>query len=100
MASIRFPLTVELEDGKTWDVVADQRDAAAWEVQSFGCSTALAGTKGMAFGRFLAWSASKRQDLTKLDWAKFDRQCIEVTDQKVEEPPDAADPGQPAASAE
>lgn len=96
MASLRFELTVELEDGSTYDVVADQRDMARWEVQDFGGPVADWKAKTFTFQRFIAWSSATRQQLTKLTWPEFDAQCVcvEATDQ--EEPADAQDPGQTA----
>jgi hypothetical protein len=92
-------MAVEMEDGKTWEVTADQRDVARWEIQPFGGPLARMSEKLMTFGRFVAWSASKRQGLTDLSWEAFDNAAIEVTEQVRQAPADdAEDPGIRAAS--
>lgn len=101
-----FELQVEMEDGTTTDVVADQRDIARWEIQDFGCPLNDIGTRMHLAYRWLGWSALSRRGLTELSWPDFDRLCLEVRD--LPEPADAADeaepsealdPGQPAPSA-
>jgi hypothetical protein len=99
MPSLTFDLNVEMEDGSTYQVVADQRDMAKWEVQPFGSSfqNALNGERQLLFTRWVAWSASVRRGLTELSWDDFDNKCVEVTpvsdgDGEVND----ADPGNPA----
>jgi len=102
--NLLFEFEVEMADGRTYEVVADQRDIARWEVQPFGCGFAEYAARGMAFIRFLAWSASVRQQLTTDPWDAWTDQCLEVT--SLEEirgsalPDDAGDPGRPAPSGE
>lgn len=84
-------LFVELEDGKTWEVDADQRDYAAWEMQTF-----YDPARNTVLRRFLAFSASSRLKLTDLSWAKFNAQAVMVDVESVDEP---ADPTQPGTSA-
>lgn len=91
MSVIRYEYTVQLEDGDPIDVVADQRDVARFEVQPFGCAWSEVSGRLHTAMRFTAWSAMFRQGMTKLSWAKFDEQCIEVTDLK--RPDDDEDQG-------
>lgn len=99
MPSMLIELRVEMEDGTTYDVVADQRDVAKWEVQDFGCSIREWDSRMNLAYRFLAWSALKRRGLIDLTWDQFDAQCIEAADLPDEEsavPADAEDPGKTA----
>lgn len=102
MATLLFELNVELEDGITYVVVADQRDIARWEVQSFGWPVAQMEEKvSMAFFRFLAWAASVRTQRTMDGYDAWSAQCIEVMpveDEESDIPADAVDPGQTGAS--
>ena len=104
-----FELHVDMEDGGSWDVVADQRDIAKWEVQPFGWPIGrLIGPDGegdpsavsLTFLRWLAWSASSRQQYTKLGWPEFNDVCVDVAELEDQAPDavDALDPGQPAPS--
>lgn len=88
MPATKSRLTVELEDGTTWDVTADQRDVAKFELQDF-----YAPDRIRTMVRFIAWNASQRQDLTKLGWPKFDQVCVDVSGAADEEPD--VDPTQP-----
>lgn len=91
-------LHVEMEDGTEFDVTADQRDSAKWEVQPFGCSLGDVRSKLFTYQRFIAWSAAKRQGKTALTWDKFDEQSVAVDPVVDAEPEaDAENPGQPAA---
>lgn len=98
MPSMRFELNVEMEDGNTYQVVADQRDIAKWEVQPFGWPVSkMEEQMSMGFFRFLAWSVMTRQQLTPLKWDEFDSKCVEAMPPDDEEgegtPDDAEDPG-------
>ncbi|MBQ1039289.1 hypothetical protein [Micromonospora sp. C81] len=102
MPSMLFELRVEMEDGATYDVVADQRDAAKFEVQPFGCTTSEIASRISTAMRYMAWSALSRRNVITLKWDEFDAQCVEVTDMPDEEsvvPADALDPGQTVPSA-
>jgi hypothetical protein len=105
MSKLLFEFAVEMDDGETFQVVADQRDVARFEVQPFGFpfGTEVEKNLGMGTMRFLAWSAAYRQQLTKLEWSAFDAQCVEAMppdeDEVAEQPADASHPGQPAPSA-
>ena len=104
MPSMIIELNVEMEDGSTYKVVADQRDIAKWEVQPFGFPAAqMEERMSMNMLRFLAWSAMTRQQLTALPWLQFDAQCIEAFPLDDEDEgsvsADAGDPGTPAPSA-
>lgn len=99
MPSLRFELDAEMEDGKTFSVVADQRDIAKFEIQPFGRTmVAMEDDIPMVFFRYLAWSAATRQQLTELKWEEFDAQCIEALppDEPKEAPADSEDPSNPA----
>ena len=102
MPSLLFELYVEMEDGTTFSVVADQRDIARWEVQPFGGPFSGFEDKGMTGMRFLAWSAAFRQQLTTLKWEEFNDKCVEAIppgeEEEGEVPADAEDPGRPAPS--
>lgn len=101
MGKQRYPLHVELESGEEWDVTADQRDVARWEIQPFGGAVLEASAKYNTFARFLAWSASTRNETTALTWDAFDKAAVEVAELEQPEgatPDDVADPGSPAAS--
>lgn len=103
MSRLRFEFVVEMDDGETFQVVADQRDVARFEVQPFGFpfGTQVEANLGMHTMRFLAWSAAYRQQATRLDWPAFNERCVEVLppDEEAEAPADADHPGQPAPSA-
>ncbi|MDG4799052.1 hypothetical protein [Micromonospora sp. WMMD980] len=104
MPKILIDLHVELEDGATHEVVADQRDVAKWEIQDFGCPFDAIGDRPHLALRWLAWSVMSRRSLTALSWLDFDAVCVEVSDSgdgddvdiEVAEP----DPGRPAPSEE
>jgi len=100
MATMLFELDVEMEDGEKYVIVADQRDVARWEVQPFGWPVSKIEDKaGMSFFRFLAWSASVRQQKTKEPYETWSDRCIEVMpvdDEESTTPDDAGDPGRTA----
>jgi len=73
MASIVARLTVEMEDGATWDVAVDQRDIAKWEMQPFFDDDRVTVRQ-----RYVAFAASARGKQTELSWPKFDAACVEV----------------------
>ncbi|MEU5939407.1 hypothetical protein ABZ807_09470 [Micromonospora sp. NPDC047548] len=99
MATLLLEFQVEMEDGTTHEVVADQRDVAKWEVQEFGCPFDDIHSRVHLGYRWLAWSAMTRRGMTGLSWPDFDAQCIEVVDKpEPDEPGDGLDPGQPAPS--
>jgi len=90
MATMLFELTVEMDNGNTYVVVADQRDIAKWEVQPFGGPFSQFEDKAMTAMRFLAWSASVRQTLTPYTkWDDFNEHCIESV--PVDDEDDAED---------
>ena len=98
MPTLTFPLHVELEDGDTFDVVADQRDCVRWERHPDG-GAMTDDSKYMQMMRFLAWSVMQRTGLTDLKWPQFDKQLVEAAPVDGEEagvPADAEDPGRPA----
>jgi hypothetical protein len=82
MPQIQYSLSVEMEDGTTYDAVADQRDVARFEIQPFGTSAGEMTSRIYTSMRFLAWSALDRKGLLPkgMDWSRFDRECIEVVD--------------------
>jgi hypothetical protein len=98
MATMLFELDVEMEGEGHYVVIADQRDVARWEIQSFGWPVSqLEDKASMQFFRFLGWSASVRQQRTQEPWEAWSAKCIEVMPVEEEESelePDAEDPGQ------
>jgi len=102
MSALTYQLTVTLEgpDGPVapYEITADQRDIAAWEVQPFGCPVAMSATRIYSFVRFLAWHASKRKGLTKHGWDRWSDSCLYVMHSDVEGD-ESADPGRTAPSA-
>lgn len=99
MASMLMEIDVEMEGGDTYQVVADQRDMAKWEVQPFGCSFNEFESRGMTAIRFLAWSALSRQQKITMKWDEFNAQCIEAMASGDDEDTDADNPGQTVPSA-
>lgn len=102
MSSMAIKLHVEMEDGLQFDVVADQRDFAKWEVQPFGRPFEQFEERAMTGLRFLAYSAAVRGGLTDLfKWDDFDAKCVEVMPPDDEEEgadPLAGSPGRPKPS--
>lgn len=102
MAKMLFELSVELDGDEPYVIVADQRDVARWEVQSFGWPVSqIEERASMGFFRFLGWAASVRAQRTTEAWETWDLRCAEVMPVEEEEselPADAADPGQTAPS--
>lgn len=94
---MRFEYQATMADGSTIDVVADQRDIAAFEVDPDGCSFFEAPARPFTYARFLAWHAARRGKLTTLSLDEWKDQCVHVdtVDTEGEDP----DPGQPVASA-
>ncbi|MEV0156876.1 hypothetical protein AB0H57_24535 [Micromonospora sp. NPDC050686] len=106
MARIQVELRVEMEDGTTYDVVADQRDVARWEIQDFGCPFSDIDSRPMLALRWLAWSVLTRRGEITMTWPEFDAVCLEAGDPgdgdgqggEVTIGVDAEDPGTPAPS--
>lgn len=93
MSKLAVELAVEMDDGQTHVVVADQRDYARLETQpEAGMHTRV---------RFLAWSALTRQQRITSTFERFNTvDCVEVT---VTDDPDQGDeqgldPGRPDTS--
>lgn len=85
-------------DGATWEVEADQRDLAAFELEPFGVPFYALGTRPFTAARWMAWHAGVRAKLTPLSWDEFCTACVEVEDitpEDVTEP----DPTRTVASA-
>jgi hypothetical protein len=66
-------LVIEMDGGDTWEVAADQRDLAAWEMQPF-----YGEGRDTVRQRYLAFSASVRADRYGESWPKFNAACLEV----------------------
>lgn len=99
MASVRYSMEVEMEDGTTYTVDADQRDVAAWEMQPFGTSGNDMGQRIHLAMRFMAWHClAKRHKTVKLTWEKFNEECVEVHDAGGAD--DGVDPGKSAPTAD
>lgn len=97
-SSQQYSMSVEMEDGTKWEVTADQRDIARWEIQPFGGPLSQISARIATFGRFVAWSASARQGKTDLAWPDFDNAAVEVTELEAPTADDVEDPGRRAAS--
>lgn len=74
MAVIQTELAVEMENGGTYEVTADQRDYSAWEMQDF-----YADHRANLRVRFLAYNALKRTKQIKSSWLTFNSEALEVT---------------------
>jgi hypothetical protein len=87
---------VTMDDGTGYEVVADQRDVAKWEIMPFGTSWEMASTRLFTYSRFCAWNASRRAKRTTETWDDWNEQCklVEGVDEET-----MPDPGQPAVSA-
>lgn len=92
-------VSVELADGKTFEVKADQRDVAKFEIHPDGCSFYAYQTRPLTFLRFLAWNAGRRAGQHALTWEEFGEECVSVEDLDGDEAAPESDPGQPEASA-
>lgn len=104
MPQMIFEIQVEMEGAEPYTIVADQRDVARWEIQSFGWPIVrIEEQMSMVFFRFLAWSATVRQQRTQLGWDDWSAKCVEALPIEDEEesivPADAADPGRTDPSA-
>jgi len=99
MSRTIFNIRAEMADGSSFEVVADQRDIAAFECQPFGLPYFQFPARPFTAMRWMGWHAGKRQGLHKIDtWDDFDAQCEYATEITSEdEEPDS--PGNPAASA-
>lgn len=100
MSGLRFKIHVEPEVGDPFDVMTDQRDVAAWELEPFGGPIVEYRAKVYTFCRFVAWHALKRQGKTKMafrNWSDTIVDCLERDD--VEGADEQQDPGTPAPSA-
>jgi len=100
--ALRLPYVVTLEDGTTLDVVADQRDLAAWELhKDFRPPHEAPHTAS----RFWAWSAAKRAGDYEHAWARWSAEVIDVRDadqddeQEGEQGPTPPSPGRKGRSA-
>jgi hypothetical protein len=98
MAALQYHLIVKLEDAEPYEITADQRDIAAWELEPFGCAVAMSATRIYSFTRYLAWHASRRINKTKLEFRKWSDLCVNVDSADAEDD-DSGDPGQTAPSA-
>lgn len=76
MGALRLPYEIEFEDGKIIEVIGDQRDLAAVELQDWYDP---ARTR-QSLARYVAWHAAKRQGKTDLGWPKFNAVVVEVRD--------------------
>lgn len=92
--SLRIPMDVELDDGRTLRAVVDQRDFARAEGAEIS-----QGTRHV-WARFLAWSALSRTKQYGGTWEQFNEtDCVEASDAPPEGPPgddEGLDPGQSA----
>lgn len=96
MPALQFEYEVLMEDGTKYQVVTDQRDIAAWEVQEFAVPFREVGERINLFLRYTAWHALKeRRGEIDLSWKDFSKQCVEVADLSAlgdDEPAGQVDP--------
>jgi hypothetical protein len=93
MASIRYSMEAEMEDGTVHQIDADQRDVAAWEIAPFGTSGNEMGQRIHLAMRYMAWHFLKRTKATKSTFDKFNEECVEVRDAGTPEGDEGLDPG-------
>lgn len=96
---VKVPVTVEMDDGRTLNVVLDQRDYAAVEAQDIDPQQ-----QRNTWMRFLAFNALARSKQYGGSWAEFNTaDCVEaLSSDDVEEPTgddEGLDPGRKAPSA-
>jgi len=94
MAALRLPYVVDMEDGTTLEVVADQRDLAAWEShRDYRPPHEAPHTAS----RFWAWSAAKRAGQYGQPWVRWQDEAVDVRDaddeQEGEQGPTPPSPG-------
>lgn len=93
MAKLQIKLAAEMENGTTHEVVADQRDVAAWEAHTNGWDIA---THAHMAARFLTWHALNRTKKTAMNWERFNSLLIEAAyseDEDDDSPLDSPNPG-------
>jgi len=94
MGSIKVPMTMEMDDGRTLKVVIDQRDYAAVEAAEINSATSP-----NLWSRFLAYNAAHRTKQYGGTWEQFNsNDCVEAVSHSSEESDDAEglDPGRAA----
>lgn len=89
--ALKLDYVVEMEDGKTYTITADQRDIARYETQPFAKPI---DESPHTFMRFTAFSALDRAGVLKngrsaMGWEAFNSQCVEVRDGANEDSPKA-----------
>ncbi len=76
-------MIVEMEDGRTFEIVVDQRDVAAFELEPFGSPFTQVAPRVMTFMRWTAWHALVRTKALSprvYTWPEFNVECVEVRD--------------------
>lgn len=98
---MEFQYVATLDDGATYEVTADQRDVAHFEIQPFGAGWLEAvALRPFTFARFLSWSALKREKRITMTWDEWCDRCVNVDGaEDGEGGAKESDPGRPAASA-
>jgi hypothetical protein len=94
MASIKVPMTIEMDDGRILKAVVDQRDYAAVEAQEIDSIN-----QRNIWARFIAFNALTRTKQYGGTWEQFNTvDCLEAISHSQEESTDAEslDPGRPA----
>jgi hypothetical protein len=105
MAATRFSLRVIPDVGEPVEVIAGQREIAAWEREPFGCAlTLVEGKAPVLFFRYLAYAALKRTGrlltpgTATPSFDAWSADIDEVEDVEGEaEPVDPTTPGRPLA---
>jgi hypothetical protein len=99
VSTTTFNYRVTIEGQDPFDVVADQRDIAAFELQPFGCPFYEVATRPFTFARFISFRSARRNGKYAGTWDEFGDQCVSVESLDEEGEAPEADPGSPAVSA-
>jgi hypothetical protein len=85
----RMHLVAILDDGRWWEVHADQRDMRRAMI---AIGTQDPETDRLGFPRACAWAWLTRRAVIEMGWAQFDAECAEVTTIAGVDPLEAVDP--------
>jgi hypothetical protein len=85
----RMHLAAILDDGRWWEIHADQRDMRRAMI---AIGTQEPDTDRLGFPRACAWAWLTRHAVIEMGWAQFDAECAEVTTLEGVDPLEAVDP--------
>lgn len=93
---VKVPITVEMDDGRTLNVIIDQRDYAAVEAQEIDPRA-----QRNIWMRFLGFNALSRTKQYSGSWEQFNTvDAVEVMSEAPDGDEDGLDPGRKAPGAE